>query len=297
MQTLNKITQLATTLTDYRVIEIAGIDSQKFLQGQLTCDVVKMPEHSSTLAAHCDPKGKMISLFRLVKFSPEQFWFIFEQSLLPTALEQLKKYAVFSKVTFTEQPLSLYAFTPDQLPIKCNNDLAVSQNDAGTLIHITAEQDYYLLLTSQILDVGKEIEQWKALNIFNGTPLFNDASQGEFIPQALNLQHLEQAVSFSKGCYIGQETIARAKYRGANKFAMFTLVSESLENADLGTGVEMALENGWRRTGTIINAAHYNQQTWLQVVLNKDITPDTLFRLNENGSTYQLIANPMLEEA
>lgn len=297
MPTLNKVTQLATSLPTYRVIEISGIDSQTFLQGQLTCDVVKMADNSSTLAAHCDPKGKMISLFRLIKFSAQQFWFIFEESLLPTALEQLKKYAVFSKVTFSEKSLSLYAFTPDTLPNEWQYDGEIYQTESDTLVHIDAEeQNYYILLTTKTLNFTADLEKWKALNIINGQPLFNGKVQGEFIPQALNVQHLERAISFTKGCYIGQETIARAKYRGANKVAMFTLLSQANEDVEIGSNVEMKLENGWRRTGTIINFTQYQQHTLLQVVLNKEISPDTLFRLTENGATYQALANKFVEE-
>ncbi|MFC0309862.1 folate-binding protein YgfZ [Gallibacterium trehalosifermentans] len=297
MPTLNKITQLAIQLDNYHVIEISGVDSQTFLQGQLTCDVVKMPEKSSTLAAHCDPKGKIVSLFRLIKFSSQQFWFIFEASLLPSALDQLKKYAVFSKVDFITKDLSLYAFTADQLPEDLNIDTEVYQTETDTILHITAtEQEYYLVLTEAPRNFTADQNKWKALNILNNYPLFTAHCQGEFIPQALNLQHLEQAISFSKGCYIGQETIARAKYRGANKLAMFTLISDVQEDIEIGNSVEISLESGWRRTGTIINFTYNDQQTWLQVVLNKDISLNSLFRLYENGATYQVLANKFITE-
>lgn len=297
MLTLNKIEPFASALPNYQVIEIVGADSQKFLQGQLTCDVNVMAENSSTLAAHCDPKGKMNSFFRLVKFSSEQFWFIFETSLLPSALDQLKKYAVFSKVTFRQLDLHIYAFTPEQLPASFSPVQGLQHSDQQTLLYVQAPmQDYYLLLTAQPIAIASDLDAWKALNIVNGYPLFSQHLQGEFIPQALNLQWLEQAISFSKGCYIGQETIARAKYRGANKLALFTLVAQAQETVTLGESVEMRLENGWRRTGTIVNFTHYAQQTWLQVVLNKDLAPDSVFRLSEQGAPFQLLINPQLTE-
>ncbi len=64
---------------------------------------------------------------------------------------------------------------------------------------------------------------WEVADIQAGLPNLSPQTQNEFIPQALNLQAIEQAISFTKGCYIGQETVARAKYRGANKRAMFIL--------------------------------------------------------------------------
>ena len=73
--------------------------------------------------------------------------------------------------------------------------------------------------------------------------------KNEFIPQALNLQAIEQAISFTKGCYIGQETVARAKYRGANKRGMYVLSGETLLH-EIGSEIEMQLETAWRKTGS-----------------------------------------------
>ena len=77
---------------------------------------------------------------------------------------------------------------------------------------------------------------------------------------------------------------------------MFTLVADEIETVEIGTNVQMALENGWRKTGTIINFSHYQQQTWLQVVLNKDVPPETPFRLAEDGAVYQLLENRFEEQ-
>ena len=99
---------------------------------------------------------------------------------------------------------------------------------------------------------------------------------------------IEQAISFSKGCYIGQETVARAKYRGANKRALFNLKSDSADGREycpeLGTGIEMQLESQWRKTGTIISAVNIDHVLWLQVVMNNDIQLDTPLRLPQNGA-------------
>ena len=95
-------------LNQYRLIEIAGADAEKYLQGQLTADVTKLAIGEHTLTSHCDPKGKMSALFRLYRAQDEQFFAIIRCELLPEALVQLKKYAVFSKVTFTELDTPLF---------------------------------------------------------------------------------------------------------------------------------------------------------------------------------------------
>ena len=85
-------------LTHYSLIQIEGTEAEKYLQGQLTCDVTKLAAGESTLTAHCDPKGKMSSLFRLIRQDEQTFYMLLKSALLPSALDQLKKYAVFSKV-------------------------------------------------------------------------------------------------------------------------------------------------------------------------------------------------------
>ena len=82
------------------MIEIAGVDTEKYLQGQLTCDVAKLEVGSHTLTCHCDPKGKMSALFRLYRASQEQFFVIMHQDLLPEALTQLKKICGVLKSNF-----------------------------------------------------------------------------------------------------------------------------------------------------------------------------------------------------
>ncbi len=78
------------SLNHYDLVEVAGVDAEKYLQGQLTCDVVNLAAGASTLTAHCDPKGKMNSLFRLIKLSVEQFLILMPKTLL-APLDHLKK--------------------------------------------------------------------------------------------------------------------------------------------------------------------------------------------------------------
>lgn len=293
MNECKKFSDLATCLPSHTVISIEGVDSEKFLQGQLTCDVVKLAENSSTLTAHCDPKGKVNAIFRLIKLTSTHFFIIIENNLLPNALDQLKKYAVFSKVTFQQSSLKVYAcsiaklteilphFNPQQL------DSSVQQIAETFVVHVDQANAYFLIITPQ-LDLPEQEENWYLMSLHSGVPHFTQASQLQFIPQALNLQCLENAISFSKGCYIGQETVARAKYRGANKLAMFTLVADGKHSTDLGIEIELKLDTAWRKTGTVLSVLHHQQRTYLQVILNKETTSDSTFRLNEQTTLTML---------
>ena len=83
---------------------------------------------------------------------------------------------------------------------------------------------------------------WEVADIQAGLPNLSPQTQNEFIPQALNLQAIEQAISFTKGCYIGQETVARAKYRGANKRAMFILKRKPSRKRKLAVKLKCSLK-------------------------------------------------------
>lgn len=285
--------QIVCSLEQYQLFEIDGEDSEKFLQGQLTTDISKLAIGHSTLSAHCDPKGKVWSVFRVLRLSQSRFYLIIRKALLPVALEQLKKYAVFSKVSFTEiQDRTLIGFAGEQaaealsafstqLP---NAETPLEAENDHLLLYIDRAQPRWLLITQQPtpqVTFTESCSAWDLLDLQDGVPLLTSESQNQFIPQAINLQLLEQTVSFHKGCYIGQETIARAKYRGANKRALFTLVGQVGGVPTLGEGVELLLETNWRKTGSVINFIEHNDTLWIQVVLANDTELSHRFRLSE----------------
>ena len=140
---------------------------------------------------------------------------------------------------------------------------------------------------------------WNAMNIASGIGFVEAETSAQFVPQMLNLDALE-GISFTKGCYIGQETNARAKYRGANKRALFILTGRSINCPKTGQTVEVLLENNWKRVGTIISACQYgDKHVEIVAVLPKDINTENIFQIKEvEGSTlyyaplpYQIIEN------
>ncbi|MFN3711548.1 MAG: tRNA-modifying protein YgfZ, partial [Alishewanella aestuarii] len=88
-----------------------------------------------------------------------------------------------------------------------------------------------------------------------------------------------EGISFTKGCYIGQETVARLKYRGGNKRAAYILSANTDETPVAGADIELQLDTNWRRIGQVINAVNINQQLWLLALLPNDITPADSLRL------------------
>lgn len=265
---------LCVLLSQYCLIEVVGVDAEKYLQGQLTCDVTTLSVGEHTLTSHCDPKGKMSALFRLFRAENEKFVLVIHRSLLPEALTQLKKYAVFSKVTFTELDTPVYGIAGDEAFAK------LSENSTALILTQGQKRAF---VWGDIFEPNAEESLWTLWDIQEGIPILLKENQCELIPQAVNLQAIESAISFTKGCYIGQETVARAKYRGANKRALFTLVGQFEANMTLpepASAIEMQLGENWRATGSVLASVVDDHTLWVQVVLNKDIEPDTVFRVN-----------------
>ncbi|WP_455487924.1 CAF17-like 4Fe-4S cluster assembly/insertion protein YgfZ [Haemophilus sp.] len=269
-------------LNQYQLIEAHGVDAEKYLQGQLTTDVVALPSGATTLTAHCDPKGKMSAIFRLLKVSNEQFFLLVKKDLLPSALDALKKYAVFSKVSFDLRDWQIIGVIGE----KCGK---ITPHFS---LEIDGQRSILLNETELPVNFNGDEKIWEVADIQAGLPNLSPQTQNEFIPQALNLQAIEQAISFTKGCYIGQETVARAKYRGANKRAMFVFKAQTQQEAEIGSEIEMQIGSNWRKTGTITSAVNLDGVLWLQVVMNNDIDSEQQFRLLNSETLLERVQLP-----
>ncbi|MDU4842196.1 MAG: tRNA-modifying protein YgfZ [Leclercia adecarboxylata] len=304
------------TLDDWALATLVGLDSEKYLQGQVTADVSQMNEHQHLLAAHCDPKGKMWSNLRLFR-RQDGFALIERRSLRDAQLAELKKYAVFSKVTIAaDDELVLLGVAGFQARAALKNlfselpdaEKQVTHDGATSLLWFEHPAERFLLVTdvataervTQALRGEAQLnnsQQWLALNIEAGIPVIDAANSGQFIPQATNLQALG-GISFKKGCYTGQEMVARAKFRGANKRALWYLAGQASRVPEAGEDLELKMGENWRRTGTVLAAVQLDDGRLLvQAVMNNDMEPDSVFRVREDVNTLSIEPLPYsLEE-
>ncbi|WP_413737133.1 tRNA-modifying protein YgfZ [Sodalis sp. RH21] len=289
------------SLEDWALVSVTGPDTLKYLQGQVTTDVAAMATDQHFLGAHCDAKGKMFSDLRIFH-RREGMAYIERRSVRDSQLGELKKYAVFSKVTMAADDEAvllgvagfqaraalegLFAALPDE-------EHQVVQDGETTLLHFSLPAERFLLVTTgTVLEALSDklsgqaqlndSQQWLALNIEAGLPLIDSANSVQFIPQATNLQALG-GISFNKGCYAGQEMVARAKYRGANKRALYWLAGKANRVPAPADDLELQLGDNWRRTGTVLAACQLEDGTvWVQAVLNNDLAADSLLRVKDD---------------
>ncbi|MGL5030224.1 MAG: tRNA-modifying protein YgfZ [Aeromonas sp.] len=271
------------SLTQLAITCLSGEDRATFLHGQVTCDVNALQPGQQTLGGHCDPKGKLWSDFRLLCLA-DSLLLLTCPSVLARQLPELKKFAVFAKVEIAADTRHLTGIAGVGTDHWMAAQFKLTQSgliDGGMAVQI--EPDRWLLvshLQADTLALGDE-SLWWGLEIKAGLPHMAAVHQGEFIPQMLNLQALG-GISFTKGCYMGQETVARAKYRGANNRALFLLAGTTGTAVASGDALELQLGDNWRSSGMVLNAWQQAGQVWLTAVLPKDTNVDACFRLKQD---------------
>lgn len=295
------------TLDHWALATLTGADAEKYLQGQVTADVAQLTEHQHLLAAHCDPKGKMWSNLRLFR-RQDGFALIERRSLRDAQLTELKKYAVFSKVTIApDDEHVLLGVAGFQARAALNNLFSelpdakkqvVSEGETS-ILWFEHPAERFLLVTDvataeRVTDALRgeaqlnNSQQWLALNIEAGFPVIDAVNSAQFIPQATNIQALG-GISFKKGCYTGQEMVARAKFRGANKRALWTLAGRASRIPEAGEDLELKMGENWRRTGTVLAAVQLDDGRLLvQVVMNNDMEADSVFRVRDDANTLSI---------
>ncbi|MGV3344484.1 tRNA-modifying protein YgfZ [Enterobacteriaceae bacterium LUAb1] len=286
------------SLEEWALVNVQGADSTPYLQGQLTLDVGLLAAGQHRPAAHCDAKGKMWSNLQLFHRG-EGFAYLERRSLRDRQIAELKKYAVFSKVTINADDESILLGLAGPAARDALTTLFTRLPDAespvvhvgnNTVLFFTQPAERFLLILTR--HSAKEVTealrdrvqhnnstQWLALDIEAGFPVLEDVTSAQFIPQAANLQALD-AISFKKGCYTGQEMVARAKFRGANKRSLWWLAGRAGIRGEANGSLELKLGDKWRRTGTILASVQLeNGESWVQAILSNDLDADSVLRI------------------
>ena len=286
-------------LEHYGVIALKGDDKETYLQGQVTVDVPGITNTQARRSAHCDFKGKAWSLQTIVRHD-QQFLLSLPSDVLDISLAQLNKYGVFSKVDIVDASENYHQFAvsgeqaqkwiSDVFGALPDGDLAAVSNEAGVAIRLDAPVGVYLIIASNTLigDIQQfansdGVEQYdarvfEALSVAAGIPHITAAHSNEYVPQMVNWQALG-GIDFRKGCYMGQEVVARTKYLGKNKRAAFIFRVDAGVPLPADAMVEKKIGENWRRGGAVIRSAILGEETWLLAVLNNDTENEDIFRL------------------
>ena len=256
-----------TALTHVGMLQVAGPDSEKFLQGQLTCDVTQLTTAITGLGAACTPQGRVYSSFRLVKATdtPELSYLLrLNADNLERTRDTLGKYAVFYKTQLLDvrdqyvgigiwggDAAACLATVFDEIPETINE---VVSTDNGWLMRVPGAEPRY---ECWLHEAGAETlwpklaetahcrapDAWVLEDIRAGLAEISAATAEAFIPHMLNYQKVD-AISFEKGCYTGQEIVARTEYRGKAKRGLFRLEIDTAEALAPGSELQSPTHSG-----------------------------------------------------
>lgn len=251
-------------LEQYTLISVTGDDALDFLHNQFTNDLKKLANNTSSLSTWCSVKGRVLYSFRIWRTS-DGFIIQLPSTQTDTFIKKLQMFVFRSKVTIqvlvdpqlfglfgngVEEYLSLTSSLTD-------NQLSVEDN--LTVIKIPASTPRYLLITSDESDIKSlgieqtnNMDEWQALDIEAGLVDIQPETADLFLPQMLNLEALG-GLSFQKGCYPGQEIVARVKYRGELKKQLYRAEITTSTGVTTASHIVTTDNNQSKLVGHIVN--------------------------------------------
>ena len=236
-----------TPLVHEGILAVRGPDAAKFLQGQLTCNLAYLNDETSSLGGRCNIKGRLLSSFRILPVG-DGLLLAMAGELLEAQLADLKKYAVFSKASLADE------------------------GDARVELWVPAQRAEAVLATLREHSREAPLDDWLLGQVRAGIGQVFGATRELFIPQMINLQAVG-GVSFKKGCYTGQEIVARMQYLGRLKRRLYRLALDADEVPAPGTGLFSPVHS--TSVGEVVLAARTPENSVeLLAVLQDDAVAD-----------------------
>jgi hypothetical protein len=219
-----------TPLSSHAVVAVTGDDARSFLQGQLSNDLLGIERHPGMLAASCNRQGRVLATMRLAA-DGDNVLLVLHRALAPTLIAQLSAFVLRADVRFEDRSARVaVAGLIDAEPDAHWSQAAAAA--AGLSMMVASPRRILLAGTRSALDIALAAvprttpDDWERASIEDGEPSVTPATAALWLPQMLNLD-LIGGVSFSKGCYVGQEIVARSQNLGRIKRRMLRYVGPS----------------------------------------------------------------------
>jgi hypothetical protein len=281
-----------TKLDHLSIIELKGDDSVEFLQGQMTQDIYSIQDSEATLTSILNPQGRIMSTALLFKWR-ESLMLVVNCEIRDELIAWLSRFILRSDVQITKSEDCIFGLNQKNAKKLCSalnaetKDIGF-ESDTWCLKTIEADSGRTFLISKSDnfldhLSVSTlSIKDWKMADINAGIPTIYRENIEKFIPQMVNLD-LINGISFSKGCYTGQEIVARVQHKGKVKQRMFHITCKG-NNKKIDSGTAILFEDD--KVGTIIESAEDNGHTHALGVIKNDASKK---RLVVNGTEIKLL--------
>ena len=265
-------------LNDEALLHISGPDSLTFLQGQTTCDTRCVDAQHAIPGAYCTPKGRVVCDFLLCELTQDHYALRMRRDILDASAAVFGKYIVFSKAELDTDRVGWQLFacwgddagaqlhsavgspprqdnSGERYASVCGEGFVLIQTDAeGKQFECYINTETHPELAQQLFAAMSpgNVNDWLNLQLEQGVARIEAATIEAFIPQMLNYD-LTGHVDFKKGCYTGQEVVARMHYRGTPKRRLFR--ASMTEKHALQAGTALYSADSSQSTGTLVNSA------------------------------------------
>jgi len=262
-------------LENRALLKVSGGDSGPFLQAQLSNDIEQLDNSSIQLNAYCQHQGKILALFWVIR-SDDSFLLSFPLDLLDIIKSRLQMFVIMADVNI--QDITLECSQIGSIDESYNNSFTI--NDKLSLIIVNPKD-----ITQ--FDI-KPVEFWYKACIDSNLPEISLITSEKLVPQMLNLDINEIGVNFSKGCYPGQEVVARLHYLGSVKRRLFAFES----NSEINTGDSLFCSTSksakargarYKASGIVVFKVKYNSQFYCLATLEVASKDEKVTLNNEQG--------------
>lgn len=254
---------LSFSLPDLCVLQFQGADAVSFLHAQVSNDLEHLAADRACIAAYCTAKGRSLATMVLWREQDETVFALVRRDLSEALIKRLRMFVLRSKVTISLSELHVYGVAD---PSSAQTVWNLHRDGSDTLIQVPGELDglsrHWRISAQQDANAQASEGRWESADILAGLPWIGAATQDLFIPQALNLDLID-GINFKKGCYPGQEVVARSHYRGTIKRRMMASRTAVLDTAPQAQeGSDVFLRSNTDASAELVAAARIINLAW-----------------------------------
>ncbi|NOX08785.1 MAG: folate-binding protein YgfZ [Gammaproteobacteria bacterium] len=301
-------------LSHYGLISVHGKDAEDFLQGQFSNDIRDIDDTHTQLSSYCTPKGRMLGNFRVFRRA-DTYYLKIPQQRLDSVINRLRMFVLRAEVSLenaSESFIGIGVSGNDAMTLlqkACGCDLPVAVDEVVQAADVTIIRVMGIVPRFEVFGPSEKImalwdnlnvaaapigqDYWDSLDILAGIPVILDATAEAFVPQMANMQ-LINGVSFKKGCYTGQEIVARMQYLGKVKRRTYLAQIDSESAPQAGDTLFSSNSTSAQGAGKIINASPYADGGYvcLAVIEIASVKQGDIYLGSKSGAALKLMDLP-----